>query len=299
MEKVIWKSQKYFNTDKLEWQKFSSSERDREYSPSSMIGGNYKPFIEEYESQSQIARTLIQSEIYQYGDQNNQIIEISKINRDSSSNLKPILVFIHGGYWQELSIRDSFFPSVEAEKNGVGFAAIEYSLAPKASIDEIVKECKKAIEWLFLNANDLGYDNKKIILSGSSAGAHLVAMCLLEQLQIRILGNILVSGIYDIEPLIGTSIDEALSLSKDQAYRNSPVNFSLKNFSPTIVAWGENETKQFKKQSKILVNKLIDEGVPVRSLEVMGKNHFDVINDLANFDKELGYELKILLNMQS
>ena len=299
MEKVIWKSQKYFNTDKLEWQKFSSSERDREYSPSSMIGGNYKPFIEEYESQSQIARTLIQSEIYQYGDQNNQIIEISKINRDSSNNLKPILVFIHGGYWQELSIRDSFFPSVEAEKNGVGFAAIEYSLAPKASIDEIVKECKKAIEWLFLNANDLGYDNKKIILAGSSAGAHLVAMCLLEQLQIRILGNILVSGIYDIEPLIGTSIDEALSLSKDQAYRNSPVNFSLKNFSPTIVAWGENETKQFKKQSKILVNKLIDEGVPVRSLEVMGKNHFDVINDLANFDKELGYELKILLDMQS
>jgi len=299
MEKVIWKSQKYFNTDKLEWQKFSSSERDREYSPSSMIGGNYKPFIEEYESQSQIARTLIQSEIYQYGDQNNQIIEISKINRDSSSNLKPILVFIHGGYWQELSIRDSFFPSVEAEKNGVGFAAIEYSLAPKASIDEIVKECKKAIEWLFLNANDLGYDNKKIILAGSSAGAHLVAMCLLEQLQIRILGNILVSGIYDIEPLIGTSIDEALSLSKDQAYRNSPVNFSLKNFPPTIVAWGENETKQFKKQSKILVNKLIDEGVPVRSLEVMGKNHFDVINDLANFDKELGYELKILLDMQS
>ncbi len=299
MEKVIWKSQKYFNTDKLEWQKFSSSERDREYSPSSMIGGNYKPFIEEYESQSQIARTLIQSEIYQYGDQNNQIIEISKINRDSSNNLKPILVFIHGGYWQELSIRDSFFPSVEAEKNGVGFAAIEYSLAPKASIDEIVKECKKAIEWLFLNVNDLGYDNKKIILAGSSAGAHLVAMCLLEQLQIRILGNILVSGIYDIEPLIGTSIDEALSLSKDQAYRNSPVNFSLKNFSPTIVAWGENETKQFKKQSKIFVNKLIDEGVPVRSLEVMGKNHFDVINDLANFDKELGYELKILLDMQS
>ena len=299
MEKVIWKSQKYFNTDKLEWQKFSSSERDREYSPSSMIGGNYKPFIEEYESQSQIARTLIQSEIYQYGDQNNQIIEISKINRDSSSNLKPILVFIHGGYWQELSIRDSFFPSVEAAKNGVGFAAIEYSLAPKASIDEIVEECKKAIEWLFLNANDLGYDNKKIILAGSSAGAHLVAMCLLEQLQIRILGNILVSGIYDIEPLIGTSIDEALSLSKDQAYRNSPVNFSLKNFPPTIVAWGENETKQFKKQSKILVNKLIDEGVPVRSLEAMGKNHFDVINDLANFDKELGYELKILLDMQS
>ena len=143
-----------------------------------------------------------------------------------------------------------------------------------------------------MNASDLGYDNKKIILAVSSAGAHLVAMCVLDKLKIKILGNILVSGIYDIEPLIDTSIDEALSLSKDEAYRNSPLNFSLKNFPPTIVAWGENETEQFKKQSKILVNKLIDEGVPVRSLEVIGKNHFDIILDLANFDKELGKFLK-------
>ena len=299
MNNGIWKTKKFLKTDKLEWEKFSASDRDREYSPSSMIGGNYKPFIYEYESQSRTARAHTQSKIYQYGIQKNQVIEVTKISRSKSNVLNPILVFIHGGYWQELSIRDSFFPSFEAAKNGVGYAAIEYSLAPKVSIDEIVEECKNAIEWLFMNASDLGYDNRKIILAGSSAGAHLVAMCVLDKLKIKILGNILVSGIYDIEPLIDTSIDEALSLSKDEAYRNSPLNFSLKNFPPTIVAWGENETEQFKKQSKILVNKLIDEGVPVRSLEVIGKNHFDIILDLANFNKKLGNELKILLNMQS
>ena len=70
----------------------------------------------------------------------------------------------------------------------------------------------------------------------------------------------------------------------------------MKNFPPSIVSWGENETEQFKKQSKILVNKLIDDGVPVRSLEIEDKNHFDVILDLADLSKELGCELKMLLD---
>ena len=121
-------------------------------------------------------------------------------------------------------------------------------------------------------------------------------MCLLKINKFSPIGAVLVSGIYNIEPLIGTSIDEALSLTNSQAYENSPINFSLKNFPPSIVSWGENETEQFKKQSKILVNKLIDDGVPVRSLEIKDKNHFDVILDLADLSKELGCELKMLLD---
>ena len=121
-------------------------------------------------------------------------------------------------------------------------------------------------------------------------------MCLLKINKFSPIGAVLVSGIYNIEPLIGTSIDEALSLTNSQAYKNSPINFSLENFPASIVIWGENETEQFKKQSKILVNKLIDEGVPVRSLEIKDKNHFDIILDLADLSKELGCELKMLLD---
>ena len=153
----------------------------------------------------------------------------------SLNELRPLLVFIHGGYWQELSIKESFFPSTEAVKNDIGYAAIEYSLAPNVSVSEIVDECKEAIDWIFTNAANLGYDHKKIILSGSSAGAHLVAMCLLKINKFSPLGAVLVSGIYNIEPLIGTSIDEALSLTNSQAYKNSPINFSLENFPASIV----------------------------------------------------------------
>ena len=57
------------------------------------------------------------------------------------------------------------------------FAAVEYTLATHASIDEKVLECREALNWLALNDQDLGIDKDKIILAGSSAGAHLAAMC--------------------------------------------------------------------------------------------------------------------------
>ena len=196
-------------------------------------------------------------------------------------------------------MEESFFPAINSIKNHIGFAAVEYTLAPQASIDEIVNECKDAINWLFLNSKKLGFDKNKIILAGSSAGAHLAAMCSIynQESKNNLLGSILVSGIYDIEPLIGTSINEALYLKKDQAVRNSPMFKDLEKFPPTVVVWGENETEQFKKQSKIFVNKLIDMEVPVRSLEIENKNHFDIILDLTDFDEPLGKELKVLLNL--
>ena len=281
----------------LDWRKLSLSERDNEYSPSSAIGGDYTPFIQKYVTESKMARSNVSSQKYQYGEKENQFIEIA--HTLNNKDLDPLLVFFHGGYWQVLSVEESFFPAINSIKNHIGFAAVEYTLAPQASIDEIVNECKDAINWLFLNSKKLGFDKNKIILAGSSAGAHLAAMCTIynQESKNNLLGSILVSGIYDIEPLIGTSINEALYLKKDQAIRNSPMFKDLEKFPPTVVAWAENETEQFKKQSKIFANKLIDKEVPVRSLEIENKNHFDVILDLTDFDEPLGRELKVLLNL--
>ena len=146
-----WDQNKYFDVGELNWKKFSLSERDTEYSPSSVIDGNYQPFIKKYASESEVARTVVKSKIHQYGNKKNQVIEITTFEK-SDNELKPLLVFIHGGYWQELSIKESFSPSIEAVKNDIGYAAIEYSLAPNVSVSEIVDECKDAIDWIFTNA---------------------------------------------------------------------------------------------------------------------------------------------------
>jgi len=72
-----WDQNKYFDVNELNWKKFSLSERDTEYSPSSVIDGNYQPFIKKYASESEVARTLVQSKIHQYGNKTNQVIEIT------------------------------------------------------------------------------------------------------------------------------------------------------------------------------------------------------------------------------
>ena len=290
-------NKKFRDETELGWVNFSLKKRENEYSPSSIIGGNYRHYIDEYKNKSQIARSNVNSEIYKYGESSSHKIEITVSDLSSDNKLKPLLVFIHGGYWQELSIEESFFPVIHTSKNNLGFASINYSLAPTVTIDQIVDECQTAIEWIFKNSRKLGFDSSKIVIAGSSAGAHLAAMYSLKKKPAyNHLGNILVSGIYDIQPLMKTSIDKVLSIDADIAIRNSPLFYELKDFPPTIVAWGEIETNQFKKQSKIFANKLIEKRIPVRTIEIKNKNHFDVILDLADYDTPLGMELKMLLN---
>ena len=72
---------------KLSWESLSLFERDKEYSPSSVIGGDYTPFINKYLSESKLARSHVNSKIYNYGKKDNQIIEIDKRNPILSSRL--------------------------------------------------------------------------------------------------------------------------------------------------------------------------------------------------------------------
>ena len=100
--------------------------------------------------------------------------------------------------------------------------------------------------------------------------------------------TVLVSGIYELEPLIHTSINDALQMSKDSAIILSPLFKSLKFFPQTLITWGENETDEFKYQSEAFAQNLMDYGILVETCEVIGKNHFDIILDLANKNGTLG-----------
>ena len=99
-------------------------------------------------------------------------------------------------------------------------AAIDYTLAPQASVGFIVEQCRRAIASLHRQASALGFDARRIYVSGNSAGAHLAAMLLVAGWQAAygladdvVAGAVLLSGIYDLEPLMGTYIDAALHLT--------------------------------------------------------------------------------------
>ena len=120
-----WFTKKYPESLNLAWNALSLYERDKEYSPSSVIGGDYLPFIKKYLSESKLARSYVNSNKYQYGSKKNQIVEIANpINNKGGKDLYPLIVFFHGGYWQELSIEESFFPAKNLVNNNIAFAAV-------------------------------------------------------------------------------------------------------------------------------------------------------------------------------
>ena len=207
----------------------------------------------------------------------------------------PLLVFFHGGYWQELSKNESLFAAPDCIANGIAFAAIDYTLAPKARLGAIVDQSRRAIASLHRQAATLGFDARRIYVSGSSAGAHLAAMMFVKSWQAdyglpsgAVAGAILLSGIYDLEPLVGTYIDAVLHLTTDDVATLSPARLTLGPPAKAIVAWGENETFEFKRQSQSFASKLRVSGFPVSQFEIAGTNHFDVVLGLADAATPLG-----------
>ncbi len=277
------------------WRTLTPAERQVEYSPSSCTGGSFEPFIAQYESRSEDARRHFDAagpalQVLRYGDAEAQTLDVVVPDGQAEEGgLHPLLVFIHGGYWQLLSKRESLFAARDCLSEGIAFAAIDYTLAPAATLDEIVAECHRAVGVLRAEASMLGIDPDRIVVCGSSAGAHLSAMLGLgapDGWRPAAVG--LLSGIFELEPLIGTDINAAVGLDVESARRNSPMLAALDGFPPALIAWGDNETSEFKLQSQAFGARLSAAGVPVSTLEVPDRNHFDVVLDLCDDTKPLG-----------
>ncbi len=283
------------------WRAMSPEEREEAYSPSSCIGGDYTPFVTAYRDRSAAVRSSTSGwREFSYGPTASQCLDLfMPVDADAPV---PLLVFIHGGYWQELSKDDSSFAALAWVDRGVAFAALDYTLAPEASLAEIVAECRRAVGWLYENAGDLGVDKRRIVVAGSSAGAHLAAMVAAPGWQRNagrpgdlVAGAVLISGIFDLEPLLGTSIAEPLCLTGSDVTALSPARLSLEGFPPSVICWGEVETDEFKVQSRIFAELLAATGTEVSSFEVAGRNHFDVVFELADTGSVVGLEVASFL----
>lgn len=286
------------------WRELDAAAREREYSPSSCIGGDYRPFVAAYAERSAAARRRTPGRFdLRYGARDAQRLDLFVPRRaaaDAARALPPLLVFIHGGYWQELSKQESAFAAADCVAQGIAFAAIDYTLAPHAGVADIVVECREALAWLHGNAAALGVDAARIVVAGSSAGAHLAALVASPGATgaggALVKAAVLVSGIYELEPLVGTSINALLGLTPESARALSPALQPLQGFPRSIVCWGAVETTEFKRQSLDFAARLERAGTECQVFEVAQRNHFDVVLDLAAPGTALGQAVAALFD---
>lgn len=201
---------------------------EREYSPSSCVT-DIREFIDAYVSRSEAVRKeLPERIILAYGESPAEVIDFFPATAARTDGARPVLVYIHGGYWQELSKDEHSFPAAALNRHDISYVAVGYGLAPAASMKEMVDRCRRAIAWIVAHSAQLAIDPAQIHVSGSSAGAHLAAMAGLADWQrfglprnpIRSLT--LLSGVYDLRPLLLTYINDAVGMNEDDALLNSP-----------------------------------------------------------------------------
>lgn len=262
------------------YRNMSSEQLEREYSPSSSIGGDYLPYIEQYITQSQNARDTLPVLLdLRYGDNPAQLLDLFHPGGLSC----PLHIFIHGGYWQELSHKESSPMAPYLLEQGIALATLNYTLAPEATIDEMVLECQQAIQWLVTHASRLNIDADNFTISGHSAGAQLAAMALIQWQQHaskivqRIRKASLISGIYDLTPIPLTSINHSIGLDDEAALRLSPAHYSTKLSTPIKILVAEQDTSEFKRQGRAYYQHLKMLGTAVEFFELPDKNHFDII----------------------
>ena len=205
--------------------------------------------------------------------------ERNRIDFLKAADKAPTLLFIHGGYWQTRSkeVFTIFAEGVMA--HGINVALIGYTLAPEATLEEIVAEIHQGIDYLAGQLPALGAAADGIVASGWSAGGHLTAMALSHP---KVKAGMAISGIYDLEPIRHSYLTVKLRLDGPMSRRNSPMAQAGGPMKPLALAVGGAELPLLRKQTADFAGHRARYGLPVAYEEIPGANHFTIMHEVQS-----------------
>ena len=207
----------------------------------------------------------------------------------------PLYVFIHGGYWYSLDKADYSYVAEGMRPHGVATAVNNFTLAPNASMDEIVRQNRAALAWLWRNAAAYGADPDRIYVCGHSAGGHLAVMLLATDWPAFepglprdvVKGACAIGGLFDMEPIRLSFLNKTLRMSREEALRNSPLAQTYPQAAPLSLVLAADESPEYHRQSQAMEEHWQKLGYPATLLVPRGLNHFDVVNQLRDPTCEL------------
>lgn len=226
----------------------------------------------------------------------------------------PVVINIHGGGWNH-GDKESQRGFSLYFKLGYAVANMEYRLMQVGKAPAAVEDTRCMLIYLIKNAKALNIDVNKIIISGTSAGAHLALMGGLLMNDHRFdtncpgVDNIKVAAIiskYAISDVWdwGNGVIKSKSVANWLGANNnpefaktvSPIFYVSKHSPPTFIAHGNADTTVPYQQSVNLHNKFVEMGVKTEFITVEGGGHgkwtkaqnADVDKAVVKFLKEIG-----------
>lgn len=266
------------NDPRPNWAALSQNERDAAYDNTNAVANSAALIAARNEASAKFRANHAAALDIPYGKRERTRIDLYPA-RDKDA---PCLVFIHGGYWQRNS-REVFATLVEGvAAHGWSVAIPGYTLAPEASLSEIVGEISLALDWLAANGASHGIGGP-VVLSGWSAGAHLTAMALDHP---AVAAGLAISGVYDLAPIRGTVLNVALKLTDEEIATLSPLRLPVVQ-KHLAIAYGAAELPALVWDSRNFYQRRAAAGAAGELIAVDGADHFTILEQLQRADGAL------------
>ena len=234
-------------------------------------------------------RRLAEPEVHAYGARSVETLDVHLTDR--AYGLAPINIFFHGGAWRTATARSRAFMAERYINAGAHCVIPDFSSVQDVGGDLAVlgDQVRRAVAWVYENAEHFGGDSERIYISGFSSGGHLAGVVLTTDWPGEfglpadfIKGGLLASGMFDLEPVRLSSRSEYVAFTDEIVHALSPQrHLDLLN-APLIVGYGTLETPEFQRQSRDFAAAVRRAGKPVELLVAEGYYHLEVAETLAN-----------------
>ena len=260
--------------DAPDWRSMSQQERDLGLNNGVAVKGGAEMAAGWEQRSAEMRRRHSAHLDLRYGPRERNRIDFTKAGENA-----PTLLFIHGGYWQTRAKEVFTIFAEGAMAHGINVALIGYTLAPDATLDQIVAEIHQGIDHLAGQLPVLGAAPGGIVVSGWSAGGHLTAMALSHA---HVKAGLAISGIYDLEPIRHSYLNEKLRLDGPMSRRNSPMMLPGGAAKPLSLVVGSAELPLLRKQTADFAGHRARYGLPVTYEEIPGADHFSIMTEMLS-----------------
>ena len=269
----------------------------------------WAPQMEELEAHdgatSAAARRTMPPRTQQYGPDAQDLIDIfapPPISQPGAHGT-PILVFIHGGAWTRNTRLDASFAAPNLVGRGAAYLAPDFGSLKTLRLPDMVENCRRALEWTVRNATGFGGDPNRVFLAGHSSGAHLAACVLITDWVGRglpadaIKGALLMSGMYDLYPVLLSSRSSFLHVTAEEQAATSPIRHLDKIACPIAITSADEDSPEFKRQSAVFADALQGMGRLASRTVVFNANHFQEGDKLGQADSDVSRALFLLMGL--
>ena len=215
---------------------------------------------------------------------------------DSPDPGRPMVVFIHGGYWRSLEPRSFSHMAGGMNRRGYDVAVLGYRICPEVKIGDIISDVRAAVAFLHRR------EKRRIVAAGHSAGGHLTASlvaCDWQKLDPALPADLVrhglaVSGVFDLVPIVHTPVNVEARMDETEAKSLSPAFWKIPPSVRLDARVGETESSEFHRQTKLVAERWAKAGATTSDGIVERANHFTAANSLSDPDSELTSTLAAL-----